>query len=146
MAYATTADLETFGVPPGVLSSVDPATQEAALAQASAFADKYLRDQYTLPLSAPYDPALVDIVVRVACWRLMSRRGFSPQSGTDTAFRINYEDAVTELTAIANGRQRLAVVQAAPEYEEPMVLTSPPRGYTEYAGIDGPIGPYEGGL
>lgn len=145
-SYATTADLETAGLPPGVLSSVDTAVQELALEKSSRFADKYLRTQYRLPISAPYDPALVDIVVRLAVWRLMVRRGFSPQQGSDTAFRIGYEDAVAELVGIANGQQRLDVVQSTPAHEEPIVLTSPPRGYTECQGIDGPVGPYEGGV
>ena len=146
MAYATTADLQTAGLPPGVLSSVDTFTQELALERASAQADGALRTQYRLPIVAPYDPALVDAVVQIAVWRLMMRRGFSPQQGSDTTFRIGYEDAMEFLRRVANGTIRIAVVQSTPEYEEPIVLTSPGRGYTECQGIDGPVGPYEGGI
>lgn len=145
-SYATTADLETAGVPPGVLSSVDTTIQELALERASRLADTYLRDRYKLPLAEPWDPSLVDAVVQIAVWRLMMRRGFSPQQGTDTAFRIGYEDAMEFLKRVANGIAQLDVVQASPGYEEPIVLTSPPRGYTECQGIDGPVGPYEGGV
>lgn len=146
MSYATTADLESAGLPPGVLSSVDTLVQQQALERASSLASTYLRDRYTLPLAEPYDPALVDAVVQIAVWRLMMRRGFSPQSGTDTALRLGYEDAMDFLKRVANGQAQLSVVQASPEAQEPIVLTSPPRGYTELPGIDGPIGPYEGGV
>jgi phage gp36-like protein len=146
MAYATISDLEDSGLPPGALAGIAPEVVEKALTSASALADVYLRDRYTLPLAEPYDPVLVDAVVRIACWRLMSRRGFSPQSGTDTAMRVNYEDAMDLLKRVANGQAQLAAIQASPEAVEPMVLTSPARGYTEHAGIDGPVGPYEGGV
>lgn len=145
-SYATITDLQTAGVPPGVLSSVDTAVQELALERASRLADTYLRDRYHLPLTAPYDPSLVDAVVQIACWRLMMRRGFSPQQGTDTAFRVGYEDAMEFLKRVANGIAQLDVIQASPGAEEPIVLTSPGRGYTECQGIDSPIGPYEGGI
>ena len=145
-SYATTADLQTAGVPAGVLSSVDTAVQELALERASRLADTYLRDRYHLPLAEPWDPALVDAVVQIAVWRLMMRRGFSPQQGTDTAFRLGYEDAMNFLKRVANGIAQLDVVQATPAHEEPIVLTSPGRGYTECQGIDMPVGPYEGGI
>lgn len=143
MSYATTADLETAGLPPGVLSSVDTVTQELALERASRQADTFLRDRYTLPLAEPYDPALVDAVVQIAVWRLMVRRGFSPQSGTDTAFRVGYEDAMDLLKRVANGQAQLSVTQASPAIEEPRIITSEQRGY---AGPACPVGPYDGGI
>jgi phage gp36-like protein len=146
MGYATLADLEDIGLPPGALQGVSTEAKQAALDKASARASAYLRDQYKLPLTAPYDESLVDAVVQIAAARLMRRRGFNPNSAGDAAIQLGHDEAIAYLQRIANGQGRLAVLQAAPEHLEPQVLTSPARGYTECAGIDSPIGPYQGGL
>lgn len=142
-AYATLNDLENAGLPPGAISGLDNIVQSSALERASRIADTYLRDRYKLPLTAPYDPALVDAVVQIACWQLMRRRGFDPNTAGDAVIRMGYEDAIGLLKRIANGQALLDVSQASPGYDEPQVITSPSRGYAPgYA----PLGPNDGGL
>jgi phage gp36-like protein len=143
MAYATIADLQEVGLPPGALSGVDAPARTAALEKASAYADTFLRDKYRLPLAEPYDPSLVDAVVQIACYRLMTRRGFNPEDPGDQAVRLGRDDAVVFLTRIANGQAQLSVTQASPAIEEPRIITDPQRGYS---GGSCPVGPYDGGI
>lgn len=128
-SYATIADLEEAGLPPGAIGSVDWQTQQRALERASRIADTYLRDRYTLPLSCPIDQSLVDAVVQIASWRLMGRRGFDPNSPGDATIRIGYEDAIKWLTRIANGQAQICVAQSNPASLQPQVGTTAPRGW-----------------
>lgn len=143
MSYADASDFEETGLPAGALAGLASSYVTAALKKASAVADSYLRDQYTLPLSEPYDPALVDAVVQIAAWRLLCRRGFNATTPGDATVRMGYEDSIEYLKRIANGQVRLSVVQSAPEQIEPRVISGIPRGYS--APSD-PLGPYDGGL
>ena len=146
MGYATLADLEDIGLPPGALQGVSTEAKQAALDKASARANFYLRDQCHLPLAEPYDDALVDAVVQIAVCRLMRRRGYNPNNAGDVAIQLGHDEAMAFLKSVANGQGKLAVVEAAPPHLEPQVLTSPARGYTDCPGIDSPVGPYQGGL
>lgn len=128
-SYATLAEFQAVGLPAGALGSVPVAAQQAALLNASRFADTYLRAGSRLPIAAPYDPALVDAVCQIAAWRLMQRRGFNPNTPGDAAIRMGYEDAVKFLTRIADGKAHLAVMQTEPVSNQPDVSTSTPRGW-----------------
>jgi phage gp36-like protein len=143
MAYATIADLQDVGLPPGALSGVDVPARQKALDNAAAYMDTFLRDKYRLPLIAPYDPSLVDANVQIACYRLMTRRGFNPEDPGDQAVRLGRDDAVTFLTRIANGQASLSVTETSPAIEEPRVITDGQRGYS---GGACPVGPYDGGI
>jgi phage gp36-like protein len=142
-AYATISDLENAGLPPGAISGLDYVVINSALERASRIADTYLRDRYTLPLVAPFDPALVDAVVQIASWRLMCRRGFDPNTAGDAVLRMGYEDAIAMLKRIANDQATFDVTQTEPGHEQPQVITSPSRGY---APGYGPLGSNDGGL
>lgn len=135
-SYATIADLESAGLPPGALASVPYDVQMKALERASRVADTYLRDRYTLPLACPIDQSLVDAVVQIAAWRLMSRRGFDPNSPGDATIRVNYEDAVKWLTRIANGQAQICVTQSHPVSYQPQVGSSSPRGWGGLSNAD----------
>lgn len=129
VSYATAADLKQCGLPAGALSGVTPADQLAALQKASAIANGYLRDRYTLPLSGDIDPGLVDAVCQIAAYRLMALRGYNPNSGADSLIRQGWVDATEWLKRVANGQVSLAVVQGQPQSLQPDVITEPQRGY-----------------
>jgi phage gp36-like protein len=98
--YATPTDLLQY-VPEAVLTGISPDDRQAALDDASAEADTYLRAQYTLPLSEPYDRALVRHVCAIAVWALLCRRGFNPEQGSNKTFETNYDKAIGWLKSIS---------------------------------------------
>lgn len=98
--FATTSDLAKY-VPAGALASVSAAVQEQALTDASAEALNYIPDQATVPLVAPFDPALVRHVCWLAMWQIMSYRGLNVEAGSNDLFRINRDAAITWLTKVA---------------------------------------------
>lgn len=140
-SYATIEDLQDAGLPPAALEGGPSFSKQLkALMMASRQADTYLRNRYTLPLSCPIDPALVNAVVQIASWRLMSRRGFNPSTGLDVAIRQGYEDAIAFLRGISNGQNQLCVTQAVPESLQPEVATNCNRGYNQGSRSVGPNG------
>lgn len=98
--FATTSDLAKY-VPAGALASVSTTVQEQALTDASAEALNYIPDQATVPLVAPYDPALVRHVCWLAMWQIMSYRGLNVEAGSNDLFKINRDAALTWLTKVA---------------------------------------------
>lgn len=98
--FATTSDLARY-VPAGALASVSTAVQEQALTDASAEAMNYLPDQATVPLVAPFDPALVRHVCWLAMWQVMSFRGLNVESGANDLFMRNRDAAISWLTKVA---------------------------------------------
>lgn len=138
-SYATIDDLRSAGLPQAALAGVALEDKQAALVRASREADTYLRDRYTLPLCAPFDPALVDWVCQVAAYRLMQLRGFNPAGNIDQSIALGYQHALDSLTRVANGRQQLAVTQASPASEQPTLSTNISRGYGGPGGTDYPV-------
>lgn len=139
--YATIADLQVSGLPAaafGGSTAGNPITQNAALTRASALADTYLRDRYHLPLAEPYDAALIDAVCQIASYRLMTLRGYNPDSGADRVIRQGYDDAIEWLTRVARGQATLDVREATPPAEQPAIITSEPVGF-------GALGPFVNG-
>jgi phage gp36-like protein len=134
--YATEADLQISGLPMPAYGSLSPIQIQGALDRASDFADSFIGDKFTLPLSVPYPGALVDAVCQIAAWRLLCLRGFNPDNPGDSVVRQGFLDARDWLTRVANGQARLAVVQAQPESLQPNVSTAEQRGYG-YATGDG---------
>ena len=128
-SYATVADLNQCGLPKGALDSIKSADQLAALQKASAIADGYMRDRYTLPLTGDIDPGLVDAVCQIAAYRLMALRGYNPASGADSLIRQGWVDATEWLKRVANGQVSLAVTQSQPQSLQPNVISDCPRGY-----------------
>lgn len=98
--FATTADLAKY-VPAGALASVATDVQERALLDASAEAANYIPDQATMPLVAPYDPALVRHVCWLAMWQIMSFRGLNVEAGSNNLFQINRDAALAWLLRVA---------------------------------------------
>ncbi len=100
-AYATVADLTTYGIPAAALESVDTAAQQAAVTAACGIADSYLRGRFTLPLTA-WDTTLTQYVAQIAAWNVLRVRGFMP-GGADEAVRSGYKDAISWFASIARG-------------------------------------------
>lgn len=134
-AYASLEDFAGCGLPPGALASLDKTVILNELIRQSRWADTYLGDKYTLPLSAPFDSALSDAVCQLAAWRLLTLRGFNPSNPGDTVVRQNWMDAKEWLTRIANGQARLQVSQAQPPSLQPDVVTNQQRGYGQIAAV-----------
>lgn len=128
-SYASLDDLRGCGVPAAALASLPLPDQQAALTRASRWADTFLRDKYHLPLLGTIDPALTLWVCWVACYMLLSTRGFNPNSGIDVVVRDNYLAAIDSLRRVANGQQSLCVTQSTPASAQPMVASSPSRGF-----------------
>lgn len=142
--YATIADFEAAGLPTGSLSSLDRTTWNQALIRASAYADSFIGDKYTLPLGAPYPPALTDAVCQIAAWRLMCLRGYNPAvagGSSDAIIRQGYLDARDWLVRVANGQAALTVIQSVPESLQPDVSTNQQRGYGQLTG-NGTVNPW----
>jgi len=128
--YATIADFEACGLPPGAIGDISKGEIQMHLDRQSAHADTYLGAKVTLPLAAPYDPQLVDAVCQLAAWRIMCRRGFNPDNNGDAVVRQGWVDAIAWLTRVANGQARINVVQSAPASLQPNVTTNADRGYS----------------
>lgn len=127
--FATTADLARY-VPAGALASVSAAVQEQALTDASAEALNYIPDQATVPLVAPFDPALIRHVCWMATWQIMSYRGLNVESGSNDLFRINRDAALAWLTKVA--RREIAITSGGtpvPGRGGPRVLSAASRGW-----------------
>jgi phage gp36-like protein len=133
--YASIDDLTQAGLPAGALASLDKRTWNQALIRASSLAASRIGCKYTLPLAAPFDPALVDAVCQIAAWRLLCLRGFNPSNPGDQVVRQGYLDADEWLTKVANGQAQIQVVtQATPESLQPDTYSNTPRGYGDLAG------------
>lgn len=143
-SYATLDDFDALALPLSAFGQMNKAFIQKALLAASALADFYLRDKYTLPLAPPFDPLLVDAVCAIAAWRVLARRGFNPEAGEDKVVRQLYMDALDFLKQLSNGKGALDVRQATPAAMEPLVSSNPTRGYGEMTGsgaTDEPIVP-----
>jgi len=143
--YATIEDFQNAGLPTGALDSLDKSVWKQALIRASSFADSFLGDKYTLPLTPPYPPSLVDAVCQVAAWRLACLRGYNPAvagGSADAIIRQGFLDARDWLTRIANGQAALTVIQAIPDSLQPDTYTNVQRGYGQLAGPGNGVVPW----
>lgn len=128
-SYATLEDLAESGLAQEAISSLPLTTRQKVLLRASRYADTFLRDRYTLPLISPYDQALINAVVQIADYWLITRRGV--RAGQDLEiFRLNFQDANDFLKRIANGQAALCVTQSQPESDQPNLATNELRDYS----------------
>jgi phage gp36-like protein len=100
--YATIAEFDALGLPPGATSGLSTDQKTQALEDASAEIDTYLRDRGSLPLSAPIDTALRKHTVWLAAYDLLMARGVSPP--TQELLRTRREDAIRWCENLARGR------------------------------------------
>jgi phage gp36-like protein len=147
--YATKDDLGS-AINPSALSGLGPAAQDRALTDASAEADGYLRNQFTLPLTAVNDPALRRHVANMAIYQLMVARGYNPEAEGD-GIRQRYTDAIAWLKGVGAGTITPSITDSASGSSSgvsagaaPMVISSPLRGFTSRGDPNGRSGPFQG--
>lgn len=112
--YATPRDLSSLGCAGGALDDLSDEDKDLALCAATDNADTELQSgSHTLPLTA-WGEDLRQAVVDIAVFRLMRRRGFSPE-GPDMLIAKGYDDAMRWLTSVGRESKTLAgVVDSTP--------------------------------
>lgn len=140
MGYATQQDAVDYGLVPSALGlDVTPAQVQKALDTRSAYADGKMRARYgyqNVPLPAPYDPSIVQAVVHLATFDLLSRRGFDQANPNDVAVKIRYDAAVKFFDDVERQTQHPNVAIAAapstasaPPVAQPFVTSLPLQGW-----------------
>lgn len=116
--YATSAELQNFGLPAAALTGISTAIQDQHLTLASGRVDSYLRGRYSLPLTAPYPDEIKSAVCSIAAYTLLKRRGYNPDA-YDSNFRDEYLSTLEWLDALSQGRVNLDVeADATPNVQE----------------------------
>lgn len=117
-------------------------TIDASLQAASDMADGYFRKRFTFPLmSIGFD--VKRQVCALACFDLISHRGFKPDSGTDDVIVKRYDDAIRWFENVAKGLIEPDIVDAT-DVDEMGSLTgsqpAPNLSWTMGPNCDDPIG------
>ncbi len=131
MAYATIADLSTYGAQAATFGSLSTPVKQAAIDAASSEADGYLRARYPrteLPL-ASYDQALTVAVVKIATFELVRMRGFNPNAGSDAVIVKAADDARSWLRQLARGETSIVGAPDPVSSEQPRVISGTLRGW-----------------
>ncbi len=141
-SYATLQDFEDFGLPAQALAGIEESVRRRHLELASGRIDSYMHGQETLPLVKPYPLAVVECCVILACYSLLTVRGFNSDE-YDENFRERYTDMVGDgindgwLDKLSKGQVSLGpAADATPNKIEgaPQVSSSPSRGWDTTVG------------
>lgn len=136
--YATVEDFYTYGLPMGAVGgALQPTQIQSLLDAASAMADGYISNKYTLPLVGDVDLSLKIHVCKYAAYEVMSVIGFKPESSADMIVRQGYDDAIAFFVRISKGMFKLSMRQSQPESYQPEVITSEPRGFDAITDVSG---------
>lgn len=140
MPYASQSDIvDLYGANALVVADrdgdgvADADAVARALILSSGEMDTYIGRRYSLPLAALTPPSaahLTQLCVDIAVYRLALS-----QDVATTEHRVRYDDALSVLTKIADGRAALSLAPAAPGEEgtpevtgpQPIVAGGPPR-------------------
>lgn len=132
MPYATIDQLRQFGSAGATLAALPATDVNAALAAASSTADSYLRQRFTLPLTA-WGDELTRAVCSLVAYDLLSNRGYDPGAGDNDNIRLRYDDALAWLKDVAKGTLSPEVTDSAEppgiEDDGPVVYTNQRRGW-----------------
>jgi phage gp36-like protein len=112
-AYVTRAEFLNQGLPSEALLGVGDALIDQALLWASRRADGYISKRYRLPLQA-WEDDLKAIVVDLACYFILTRIGFNPNSQQDSIVIKRYDDALAMLRDISRKEIELIGVLESP--------------------------------
>ncbi len=133
MAYATITDLTTHGASSATFGSLSTLQKQGAVDAACAEADGYLRARYPrteLPLPAPYDPSLVQAVIKIATFECLRIRGFNPNAGSDALIVEAANVARSWLRQLARGETSLVIApDVSSMTEQPRVISTTRRGW-----------------
>ena len=132
--YASAAQFYDLGIASSALEDVNQGVIDLHLQMASGFADSFLTNRYTIPIS-PIPSALVRCVIDIAVYELLIRRGYNPET-YDTQFRARYDDARTWLQAVYAREADLPGVSETPSGASgtgraPRVITKSQRGWVD---------------
>lgn len=133
-ARATLVDLANLAPGWSRISTISTARQQAALNAASDWLDGQLRNQYTLPLVAPYPQDVIDFEVVRASFRMILNVGFDPLSPADKAIADEYLRQMDWARAVGSGTQGINGLDSTvgPDGPDgPHVITATSRGYSE---------------
>lgn len=136
MNYCTLDDIKKKRIPEGTLiqltddsgtGTLDQEKVDAAIAEAGALIDGYLRTRYPLPL-APVPPLLTPLASAIAAWQLY---GLRAEFATPDRIKDDYKGALDTLKLIQKGDVRLfeestAGAAAAAEQESTLRVQTPP--------------------
>lgn len=101
-AYATIADLG-LAIRSEALDGFDQTVLQDCLDGAADIIDGYLRDRFTLPLTA-WDNSIRRCAAIIAVHDAMAARGYNAANAGDEQLQIRYEGQIAWLRDIANGR------------------------------------------
>lgn len=100
-------------------------TVDASLQAASDMADGYFRKRFTYPLQS-IGSDVKRTVAAIACFDLVSHRGFRPDSGTDDVIIKRYDDAMSWLLNVSKGLIEPDIVDATDTDEMGSLAASSP--------------------
>ena len=145
-AYATPDDVKDLSLLDQFFTSnlaPDAKAILKACIAASSVADGYLaaNPNITLPLSPPYDPALVQAVCDVVAYRLVAKRGYDPNT-EDASLRERFDDAIKWFGKVQENRIVLVrqATKVQPQGPQPQMFSNPPRGLRNWTGGIGGFG------
>ncbi len=127
--YATIADLDSLGLLSRAFAAISDDDKTAALADGSRRVDAFMRSQWKLPLVA-WDTMVTGWVVDLACYRLMSHRGYNPSTGADPIIRLKYEDVMADLKLANAGKLTPGVTDSYSGSTEGVTQAAGPTVYT----------------
>jgi phage gp36-like protein len=117
-AYCAATDLE---LPDETVADFTSDVIDDAIAKGSSLADSYLSTRWTLPLrpveAGVYPQALVEAVAAIATYRLMKRRGYSPENGDNDEIRNGFDDAIRWLKDMSAGKATMQIAGSNSEAE-----------------------------
>ncbi len=128
--YATTADLQAYGMNARALSGVPAGAITAALDAASSTADTYLMARYPNPPLTGWPIALRVAVVNIAVYLIVSGHiGFNPD-GSHEQVRLRYNDGMTYLKDLSRGVVTLTSAETAPAHSAtPRIASRTPEEF-----------------
>ena len=147
--YAEIADARRLGLGARAFTDEDQTAMTANLDAASAEADSYLGNQFTLPLVA-WGLDLKAAVSKIAVYEFLSVRGLSPEPGSpDGNVKDRAKDARDWLKMVSSGKATPVGIQdstpntpGVPGYQ-PAIETSSQRGWS-VRGTGRDAGPFQG--
>lgn len=129
MAYAAQSDLAMVGWNANVQGQLTTAQVNAALQNASDFADGFFRARYgtgSCPLLT-WDSSVTEAVAKIAAYRLINIRGYNPNNASDANFRLQFNDAVDWLGKVQRQQAHPKVTPATTTGNgavQPLVLSN----------------------
>lgn len=110
-ADITRAELASLGLRAQALASVPTPDQDAEIEASTGICRAYLRQRYqgTQLTAAVVDPAYKGALAKVCTHRILSTRGYDPDSATDAMILKNHDTALTFLRDVSKGLASLDV-------------------------------------